>query len=266
MIPAMGLTPLEIVRHLPKTNCGECGEPSCLAFAVALLSGKRNPRDCPHADLEGLSLSGGPNPSSELDQAWRILEEVKTGVAGLDLRARAGGLGVEWREGRLLIPYLDGLVELTPRSARRIDGLELDPRDQILLYNYVRFGGKAPLSGEFVGLETFPNSVSKVATLRRYAEERLARALSERFATLREALSSFRTREIPAEADLSFEVYVLPRVPLRIHFWRPEPEEGLSPEAKVLYDRLALEYLDLESLVFCAERFTERWLEVAGIR
>ena len=36
----MGLTGLEIYKHLPKTNCKECGSPTCLAFAMALAGGK----------------------------------------------------------------------------------------------------------------------------------------------------------------------------------------------------------------------------------
>ncbi len=262
----MGLTPLEVVKLLPRTNCGECGEPSCLAFAVALLAGKKPPEACPYLEPEKIPLGKESAPSSELDQAWRILEEIKQKVAELDLKALAQGLGIEYKAGRLLIPYLDGLVELTPELARRTDGLELDPRDQILLYNYVRFGGHRPLSGEFVGLETFPNSVSKVATLRRYAEEKIARALTENFETLLAALKAFRIRKLSGEADLAFEVRVLPRMPLRVYFWHGEAEEGLSPEAKILYDLRATEYLDLESLVFCAERFTERWLELSGSR
>lgn len=31
------LTALAIYAHLPKTNCGQCGEPTCMAFALKLL-------------------------------------------------------------------------------------------------------------------------------------------------------------------------------------------------------------------------------------
>lgn len=31
------LTPLLIYQHLPKTNCGCCGEPTCMAFALKLV-------------------------------------------------------------------------------------------------------------------------------------------------------------------------------------------------------------------------------------
>lgn len=44
----MGLTGLEIYKQLPKKNCGECGTPTCLAFAMALASGKAALDSCPY--------------------------------------------------------------------------------------------------------------------------------------------------------------------------------------------------------------------------
>ena len=36
----MALTGIQIFKLLPKTNCGECKFPTCLAFAMALAAGK----------------------------------------------------------------------------------------------------------------------------------------------------------------------------------------------------------------------------------
>ena len=36
----MALTGMQIFKLLPKTNCKECGVPTCLAFAMNLASGK----------------------------------------------------------------------------------------------------------------------------------------------------------------------------------------------------------------------------------
>ena len=44
----MALTGLEIYKQLPKKNCGECGVPTCLAFAMALASGKAALDACPY--------------------------------------------------------------------------------------------------------------------------------------------------------------------------------------------------------------------------
>ncbi|MBN2418240.1 MAG: acetyl-CoA decarbonylase/synthase complex subunit gamma [Deltaproteobacteria bacterium] len=48
----MGLTGIQIFKLLPKTNCGECGVPTCLAFAMNLASGKAELFSCPHVSDE----------------------------------------------------------------------------------------------------------------------------------------------------------------------------------------------------------------------
>lgn len=59
----MALTGLEIYKQLPKKNCGECGVPTCLAFAMALASGKAALDSCPYvtdAARENLDSASAP--------------------------------------------------------------------------------------------------------------------------------------------------------------------------------------------------------------
>jgi acetyl-CoA decarbonylase/synthase complex subunit gamma len=44
----MALTGIEIFKKLPKTNCGDCGVPTCLAFAMKLAAGQAELAACPH--------------------------------------------------------------------------------------------------------------------------------------------------------------------------------------------------------------------------
>jgi len=48
----MGLTGIQIFKMLPKTNCAECGVPTCLAFAMNLASGKAELDACPYVSDE----------------------------------------------------------------------------------------------------------------------------------------------------------------------------------------------------------------------
>jgi len=48
----MALTGIQIFKMLPKTNCKECGHPTCLAFAMALASGKAELASCPYVSDE----------------------------------------------------------------------------------------------------------------------------------------------------------------------------------------------------------------------
>ncbi|HEY78471.1 MAG TPA: acetyl-CoA decarbonylase/synthase complex subunit gamma [Dehalococcoidia bacterium] len=48
----MALTGIEIFKLLPKTNCKECGDPTCLAFAMKLAAGKAELTLCPYISDE----------------------------------------------------------------------------------------------------------------------------------------------------------------------------------------------------------------------
>ena len=48
----MPLTGIEIFKLLPKSNCGKCGVPTCLAFAMQLAAGKADLNACPTVSEE----------------------------------------------------------------------------------------------------------------------------------------------------------------------------------------------------------------------
>jgi len=54
----MALTGLAIYKHLPRTNCKECGIPTCLAFAMKVASGQAGLDECPHMSEEGRAALG----------------------------------------------------------------------------------------------------------------------------------------------------------------------------------------------------------------
>jgi acetyl-CoA decarbonylase/synthase, CODH/ACS complex subunit gamma len=56
-------TAIEIFKHLPKKNCGECKHPTCLAFAMQLANQKAKLEDCPYvsdAGKQSLAASSAP--------------------------------------------------------------------------------------------------------------------------------------------------------------------------------------------------------------
>jgi len=70
----MALTGIQIFKLLPKTNCKECGVPTCLAFAMNLASGKAELDSCPYvsdearAQLAEASAPPIPAPMSQMKQ------------------------------------------------------------------------------------------------------------------------------------------------------------------------------------------------------
>ncbi|MCK4248951.1 MAG: acetyl-CoA decarbonylase/synthase complex subunit gamma [Candidatus Omnitrophica bacterium] len=63
----MALTGLEIYKQLPKTNCGKCGSPTCLAFAMQLSAKKTSLDKCPDISVEAkAALEGASAPPIRL--------------------------------------------------------------------------------------------------------------------------------------------------------------------------------------------------------
>ena len=59
----MALSGIEIFKHLPKTNCGDCNVPTCLAFAMKLAQSQADLSSCPHVSDEAkAALSSAAAP------------------------------------------------------------------------------------------------------------------------------------------------------------------------------------------------------------
>lgn len=259
------MNPLEVVARTPKNNCRECGYPTCLAFGAAVAATGIDPRRCPHINLEGLAVQAAgvdlENAARQRDLA--LVEHLKGKIAGADFATLAPNLGAIWKAATpeaMTFNYLGQEVSLD-RNGILIAGREAeDPRDQILLYNYVHSGGGAPPAGPWLGLESLPNSISKVRTLATYCEAPLARLFSGRPAAevVAGAVAAGGTLIANPAATLTFIFPVLPRLPQQVIFWEAEPEDGFAARVKVLFDQRVLDFLDLESLVFSGERLADR--------
>ena len=250
---------LEILKKTPKTNCGKCGYPACMAFAVAVVSSGENLAKCPHIEAE----DNGAQVEQVRDPDTVLLKTLKNKVGTIDLAERAqmlGGRMVKEQGSTMLeLSYLGEQILISEKAIITASGTEPDPRDQILLYNYLFFGGKGDLSEKWVGLESFPNSISKVVTLKRYTEDKLAREFEGKRHDLERQLLAMKAQKAPeCHADLCMVVPVLPKVPVLVNFWDADEEDGFAASVKVLFDENALKFLDIESLIFAAERLAEK--------
>jgi acetyl-CoA decarbonylase/synthase complex subunit gamma len=63
----MALTGMQIYKNLPKTNCKDCGLPTCMAFAMQVAAKQRSLSDCPHiSDDATAALSEASAPPMKL--------------------------------------------------------------------------------------------------------------------------------------------------------------------------------------------------------
>jgi len=261
------MTPFEILKKTPKSNCRQCGYQTCLAFAAAVSKSGENPQRCPFIETTDLQIAAAkPMPLDKIPQQreLELIEHLKGKISDLNLAGLAGPLGAKSVESAgepsLSFRYLGQEVLLSKTGVLLDASAPGDHRDQILLYNYVHSRGSDPPTLDWIGLESLPNSLSKVKTLSTYCEERLAKLISsaspEQLAEILTNLDGKKTSGV--SATLSAVIPVLPFVPQLLLFWAAEPEDGFPAKAKILFDRGVLHFLDIESLVFSAERLADR--------
>ncbi|MCF8056785.1 MAG: DUF3786 domain-containing protein [Desulfocapsa sp.] len=272
------MQPLEFIKYTPRTNCGECGFAACLAFAAAVTKGGEDPGKCPYVDLSELGdeFAGRDRGKDGLEGVGKLLDEkdlalvayLKEKTSNIDFSTAAESIGCAWsgaEKDSLLLQFLGRDVELSHDTVL-IDGKAVeDPRDRILLYNYIHFGGGREPEQKWIGMESLPNSISKIRTLRVYCEERIAAHFTGKTDLLKKyapKLAGVLQENSEQSCSAAFLVSALPRLPLFVLFWDEEEEDGFPAKVKVLFDQNVLDFLDIESLVFVCERMAERWVEL----
>jgi hypothetical protein len=266
----MAITVMEVLKNLPRTNCGDCGQATCLAFATQVIKEGEDLNKCPHLTEAGADLWQAIRAQQQAGVGRRreslaiSLEVLQEKVAPLDFAALAPGLGATYGEeaGRpyLSLIYFGHRLQVFKDELRYAPGAPADPWDAILLYNYIASQGKEPVAGRWIAYNSLPNSVSKAKTLARL-ERKLADHFTGRTARLQERAAQLGGEPVMVggqDADVQAAFTPLPKAPLLLLFWDAEVEEGFAPQAHWLFDARVPHYLDLEAMLFLVEHLMER--------
>jgi hypothetical protein len=270
------LTPLDLFKLTPRTNCGECGFLTCLAFSTQVIVGQGNLNDCPY--LERKSWAPFCERLAEQQRAGigvrregfeKTFSFLRGEIGKWDFRNIAGSLGANFEDNAgaasLTLVYFGKKVHITVNDIFSEAGEALDPWEKILLFNYV-IGGAVEPSGVWVGMESLPNSVSKIKSLRTHCEEPLARRFAGKMEQLQTVAAGLGQPLLLSDEKVDFaaEFRILPKLPVRILWWDEDLSEGFEARTKFLFDSRVLQVVDLESLIFACEQLTDRLLHVVA--
>ena len=264
----LALTILDLYKVLPKTNCGQCGQTACLAFAAKVITDKEDVGNCPYLAAEARQLTNqiheqqGEREKRPDSQAI-ALEFMQENVAPLDFSLLAHGLGAEYGEESghpyLKLLYFGNSLRIFKDEVRYPEGIIKNPWDAILLYNYIASQGNQPLAGKWLTFQSLPNSISKTKTLN-ILEQKLASHFSGRtdlfLQQVKASMGTLSNEE--GDADVKAIFWPLPLIPIVLLFWDAIEEENFGAQCHFLFDAHVMKYLDLESLLFLVERLQER--------
>ncbi len=268
----MPLSVVDLYRDiLPKTNCRDCGFPTCLAFAGMVVSEKHPIENCPHlpgdvvekckSELAEQYSSGKWLKRDMADDALKWARERSASMKIEDLPDRIGGRLIKKGEIYALeLPYFTDFIIISKDSITKKDGSDLTRWEQVFIYNHMAQGGSKLPTGKWKGLIEFPNTVSKIKSMKEHVEKPLIKrfkAKSNELLTAAERLGGDDMTDEIRSADLALLFRPLPRTPVMLMFWDEDLDDDFDAEVKLLFDESILDHLDIESIMFLSERLRQ---------
>ncbi len=239
------LTALELYGYLNKSNCGDCGLPTCMAFAVQVIQQTRKLSDCPHLPANRIEeMAFREARRQHLNEVPDLLKER---VRAIDFSGAARRLAARPVEDMLAFSCL-GRDFLVDQEGELHAECHVNFWVHVPLLNYIHHCKGRALTGEWVKYDQLRNAMS----FSNYFAARCETALKE-LADLHgklffDSLSVLGGRKGPEDfgAERTVRLQPLPRVPFLVCHW-PKDEE-FDSKLSVFFDRSAEDNIDPESL------------------
>ena len=240
---------MEIFQLLDKSNCRECGEKTCLAFAGAVFTGHKKLVQCPRLDRQaGAQFGGGANNgNAAVQEGVEAVQKLQGEIAEIDLAAAACRIGAEFKGGRLTLKVLGKNFSVDTRGNLYTD-IHINPWVAVPFFSYVLYGKGRPPSGDWRSLRELKDARERYPLFQKRCEgpmKKVADTYTELFDDLVHIFSGKQV-EKQFESDISVVLHPLPRVPLMICYWRPE--DGLESSLNLFFDKSANDNLDIGSV------------------
>jgi hypothetical protein len=257
-------TAVEIYTLLPKTNCGTCGLPSCFGFAAKLATHQASPADCPNmtdAARDALKETGAERHDSPGTVYEQALESLQPKIRALDFRKVASLFGTSLTgPDKLELTFLNENYVVTKEKVLDPSGKEPRPWISILIYNHLCMPDPPSPAGEWITFGSIPASHAKDKAWAGHVEEVIARHFTENVDALKAACELFGgvKADTPGNHDAAYAFKFFPHYPVLLLFYDAVPGEDFPAQCRLLLDRTAPRYLDIESIVVLGEEFATR--------
>ena len=68
---------MEVFKHLEKSNCRECGEKTCLAFAAAVFQARKSITQCPRLSPDAAELLSDTEENEDKGLGEQLIQELR---------------------------------------------------------------------------------------------------------------------------------------------------------------------------------------------
>ncbi len=239
---------MEIFQLLDKSNCRECGEKTCLAFAGAVCTGRRRLGQCPKLDQKTLArFSDDTAGGCAFEEGLETMGALQARIAEIDLAAAAERIGADFAGDRLTLKVLGKNFSVDTRGKLYAD-IHINPWIAVPFFSYVIDGKGMPPSGDWVSFRALKNGMPRYALFQKRCEGAMKKVADTYTDLFDDLVHIFNGRQVEEqfESDISVVLHPLPRIPMMLCYWMPE--DGLESSLNLFFDKVADDNLDIGSV------------------
>ncbi len=240
---------MEVFQFLPRTNCKECGESTCLAFAGAVFTGRIGLSNCRYVPKDKLQEFGSDKKDTNPIEAEsdEVMQKLQAKLLSLDLKERANTIGAEYNEGTLTIPIL-GKPFRIDRNINVTTDIHVNNWVLGSALNYINYSKGVPLNSNWVPLRELPSGKDWYRLFGQQCEN-ILKATADKYPDLfSDLVEMFRGTLVDDQfqSDVAVILSPLPLVPMLICYWRPE--DGMESSLNLFFDETAESNIGIEGL------------------
>jgi len=240
---------MEIFQLLDKSNCRECGEKTCLAFAGAVFTGHKELDQCPKMNRETIARfrgDSGSRPTIEQERDENM-QQLQDKIANIDLAAAANRIGADFADDRLTLKVLGKHFSVDTRGKLYAD-IHINPWVAGPFFSYVLYGKGLPASGNWASFRELKEGQERYPLFQKRCEEPMKKVADTYTDLFDDLVHIFSGRQVEEqfESDISVVLHPLPRIPMMICYWKPE--DGLESSLNLFFDKIVDDNLDIGSV------------------
>jgi len=203
---------------------------------------------------------------SRPDNYEKVARQWAEELAGKDLSGSAARMGLRWDGSGLEIPVLGRHFRVSSEGVEAA-GSEVEEPDfmvKIIASCYVLQAGSGELTGTWTSYRELPGGSFFHSFLEANVENRLAQVFDRNLTALDRCARALgaEPHEGIGTGDRCLRFPALPTVPVLLVFWDGDEEFGAS--ARILFDRSAPNFLDMECLAALAYMVALRLIDEKG--
>lgn len=253
MVPPKALTPLEIYKLLPQSNCKRCVLPGCLAFAAAVVGGQKKLTDCPDLSKDSIEkLSENLQTRSTMEpQQPEFIDRLLEKIVTLDRAAVAKERGASYADGIITVASLGKNFHVDSTGQMK-STCHIIPWVQAPILSYICHEEHQQITGRWISFREIKGGIDWRGLFKSRCETPLKLLADSHPELLNDLIDLFLGKEVEGfEADIALVLHPLPHIPICICYQSADGD--LESDLNIFFDECCAVNLHIKSLyTLCA--------------